>query len=223
MGINNLIMVQFDDEPQPPFDSLAEKYRAFDQVVWSIIGAGGKTNPQLREHVYELASRYNNITGVITDDFFLVEDDVIKPCLTVEQLKQMRNRLHIDGRQLELWTVVYDYQLDQVPTEHLALADRITFWTWEAKNLANLEANFEKCERLVPGASKVLGCYMWDYGTKQPTPVDAIENQCELGLQWLRAGRIDGIILLASCVCDIELEAVEWARKWIEHVGDEPL
>ncbi len=223
MGIRNLIMVQFDGKPLPPFDAMAEEFRVLDRVIWSIIGAGGKTNPEMRAHVFDLAARYENITGVITDDFFLIEDDQLKPCLTIEQLQEMRDRLHVGDKQLEMWTVLYDYMVDQAPTEHLALADRLTFWTWETQNLANLEANFAKCEQRIPSVPKVLGCYMWDYGTKQPTPVGAMQKQCDLGLQWLRDGRIDGIILLASCVCDIELEAVEWTRKWIERVADEPL
>jgi hypothetical protein len=48
-------------------------------------------------------------------------------------------------------------------------------------------------------------------------------SQCEMGLQWLRDGRVEGLIFLASCICDLDLEAVEWTRRWITRVGDEPL
>ena len=64
---------------------------------------------------------------------------------------------------------------------------------------------------------------MYDYGSRKPMPVDLMQHQCELGLQWLRDGRIDGMIFLASCICDLELEAVEWTREWIQEVGDKPL
>jgi len=36
-------------------------------------------------------------------------------------------------------------------------------------------------------------------------------------------GRIEGMIFLASCICDLPLDAVEWSRRWIAKVGDEPL
>ncbi len=39
----------------------------------------------------------------------------------------------------------------------------------------------------------------------------------------MKEGRLDGMIFLASCTCDLGLEAVEWARQWIARVGDEPL
>jgi hypothetical protein len=47
-----------------------------------------------------------------------------------------------------------------------------------------------------------------------------MQQQCQLGLEWLRTGRIEGMIFLASCICDLNLEAVEWTRKWIREVGD---
>lgn len=89
--------------------------------------------------------------------------------------------------------------------------------------LSELEENFERVEHLAPSCRKVLGCYMWDYGNRKPMPISLMERQCQIGLQWLRDGRIDGMIFLASCICDLELETVEWTRRWIREVGDEPI
>ncbi len=50
-----------------------------------------------------------------------------------------------------------------------------------------------------------------------------MKHQCELSLQWLKQRRIEGLIFLASCICDLELEAVEWTRRWIAEVGDQPI
>jgi hypothetical protein len=51
-------------------------------------------------------------------------------------------------------------------------------------------------------------------------PLPVMEQQCSLGLRWLQEGRIEGMIFLASCLCDLGLEPVEWTRKWIaEHGG----
>jgi hypothetical protein len=61
---------------------------------------------------------------------------------------------------------------------------------------------------------------MWDYGAKQPMPVETMKRQCETGLRWLKAGRIDGMIFLASCICDLDLPAVEWTREWIAKAGE---
>ena len=39
----------------------------------------------------------------------------------------------------------------------------------------------------------------------------------------VREGRIEGLNFLASCICDLGLEAVDWARRWIAAHGPEPL
>jgi hypothetical protein len=71
-----------------------------------------------------------------------------------------------------------------------------------------------------PGKRRLLGCYMWNYGEKKPMTIDQMRYQCSLGLQWLKDGSIDGMIFLASCICDLGLDAVEWTRRWIAENGD---
>jgi hypothetical protein len=107
--------------------------------------------------------------------------------------------------------------------EYLALCDEVSLWTWNAPDLKDLETNVAGLERLAPNTGKLLGLYMWDYGLRQPMPVDLMQRQCESGLRWLKDGRINGMIFLASCICDIGLEAVEWTRSWIARVGEEAL
>lgn len=71
----------------------------------------------------------------------------------------------------------------------------------------------------MPGKRKMLGCYLTDYGRKQSLPIARMEQQCEAGLRWLRAGRIDGTIFLGNTTLDLGFEAAEWAREWIQKVG----
>jgi len=220
MGIPNLIMVRYEGRPAPPFDQYAVPFRGLGRVVWSVVGAGGRTGEEERDHVLELALSLPNVTGVIMDDFFrrAAEGEEVG-ALSGDELRSLRDRL----AGLELWVVLYDHQLDMPVGEHLERCDKVSFWTWRAGDLDDLERNFARAEKLVPRCGKVLGCYMWDYGQKAPMPAERMERQCELGLKWLREGRIEGMIFLASCICDLDLEAVERAREWIASVGDEPL
>lgn len=75
----------------------------------------------------------------------------------------------------------------------------------------------------MPGKRLRLGCYMWDFGSKKPMPLELMKHQCDLGLKWLKAGRIEGMIFLATNVCDLPLESVEWTREWIGRAGDQLL
>jgi len=58
---------------------------------------------------------------------------------------------------------------------------------------------------------------------EQPRRHSLMQSQCELGLKWLKAGEIEGMIFLCNNIMDKNLEAVKWTRDWIARVGDEPL
>ena len=143
---------------------------------------------------------------------------------SLESLRRFRERLRAGERPLDIWVVLYTGEFAlPILKPHLDLCEVVTMWTWTAAELPSLEASFERFETLIGPKRKVLGCYMWDYGARQPMPVEAMQRQCELGLKWLRARRIEGMIFLASCLCDLKLEAVEWTRQWIARHGPERL
>jgi len=224
MGVPNVIMVRYDGRPAPPLTQYAVPFRALKQVVWSVVGASGTTEARERSQVIELARELSNMTGVMMDDFFRASPaDGEVGALSLDELQALRNPLSLPERRLDLWVVLYGHQLSLPVRDHLELCDKVTFWTWKAEDLEHLERDFEAVEALAQSCGKVLGCYMWDYGTKQPMPVEWMKRQCETGLRWLREGRIEGMIFLASCICDLDLEAVEWTRRWIAEVGDQAL
>lgn len=127
------------------------------------------------------------------------------------------------GRKLGLWVTLYDRDLKHDLSEYLKEVDVVTYWTWKAEDLASLEDRFARAEQVTPSARHVLGCYMYDYGTQKLMPLDLMQKQCAVGLEWLKMRRIAGMIFLASCICDMNLEAVEWTRNWIREVGDQPV
>jgi hypothetical protein len=223
LGVPNIILVRYDDRPQPPFEQYALAFRPLKQVVWSIVGGGGATEHYEVDAARKLAAKFPNFTGVMMDDFFSDPATGQAAVHTVESLEAIQEQLTVADRKLDLWVVLYNHQLEHPVGPHLAACDVITFWTWTSENLVSLEENFERVEEIAPSPRKVLGCYMYDYGNRQPMPVDLMKRQCEIGLRWLRDGRIDGLIFLASCICDLELETVEWTRDWIQEVSNEPL
>jgi len=143
--------------------------------------------------------------------------------LSVEQLRTIRSRLDLQGRHLTLGVTLYTHQLAPRIRAHLNACDVVSLWTWEADDLVDLEANFARLKSLAPDKAVRLGCYLWDFGARRPMPVEAMKRQCEFGLQQLRAGAIEGMIFLATNVCDLRLETVEWTRAWIAEVGPQTL
>ena len=115
----------------------------------------------------------------------------------------------IGGRKLDLAVVVYSHQIDQGIVPILKDVDTVLFWTWESSELKKLEANFRRLQEILPGKKVILGCYLWDFSLPTRTiPIELMEHQCELGLKWLRAGEIEGIIFLGSNIMDKHLKAV---------------
>jgi hypothetical protein len=224
LGVPNIIMVRYNNKPEPPYDKHAMAFSPLKCVVWSIVGAGGQTGSDEITLVCDLAARFPNICGGMMDDFFRTPDNKLGVGVySPEEIGAIKSRLTAAGRKLDLWVVLYNHQLDYPVASHLSQCDVVTFWTWCAGDIDMLEQNFERVERLAPSIRKVLGCYMWDYGDHKPMPVALMEKQCRLGLRWLHEKRIDGMIFLASCICDYGLEAVEWTRAWIRRVGGDKL
>lgn len=232
LDVPNLILVAYPDHkdpckmmPEPAlFDEYAISFRPLKRVVWSIVGAGGNVNVHGLQSVQQLAQKFPNIVGAQMDDFFRATIDGGKVgVLTPEELSYLQNQLNVNGRKLDLWVTLYHTDLRYDLSQFLSHVDVVTYWTWNAQELENLESDFAQAEKAAPQARKVLGCYMWDYGTHAPIPIALMQKQCNLGLEWLRSGRIQGMIFLASCICDLNLEAVEWTRNWIHKVGDTEL
>jgi len=224
MGIPNVIMVRYKGEPKPPWHQYALSLVPLQQVVWSIVGDSGCGTGHDTEEALKLQSVLPNLSGVIMDDFFGRKNaDGTPGGLRPAELVEIRRSLRSGPRPLDLWVVLYTHELDLPVQAGLDQCDVVTLWTWHADDLRKLDENFEKLERLAPRHRKVLGLYMWDYGAGRPMPVADMARQCELGLLWLQEGRIEGMIFLASCVCDIELDTVEWVSGWIAEMGEETI
>lgn len=225
MGIFNVMMVGYGGQPEPPFDQYAKSLTSMKRLEWSVVGDGSSKRNDTEsdlEAVIDLAQRFPNVTGGLLDDFFHPLDENGKfSRYDLAAMRHFNQRLH--QASLELSVVLYDHDLNTPLQEFLKLADTVSFWTWKAEQLPELENNMARVERLLGDGRKVLGCYLYDYGAGQPMPLDMMKHQCELGLRWLREGRIDGMVFLASCICDLDLEAVEWTRQWIQEVGDQAL
>lgn len=222
LGIPNALVVVQADVPVAPFDRHVLPLTPLKRVVWSVLGDSKSYRNDVDE-VLRLAEKFPNITGGILDDFFRKPDDAQGPLgrFNLEELAGLRDRLHGAPRPLELWLVLYAHQLGLPVEEYLDLSDVITFWTWRSKDLTQLEDQFDRLEAMAPHKPKMLGCYFRDLDDGREIPVDRMKYQCELGLRWLHAGRIAGIILLGSSLCGLGLDAVEWARDWIAEIGDE--
>lgn len=222
MGIPNLFLIRHKGRPAlEEYDQYAIALSPLKRVVWALVESGGATDPERRDFVLKMPGRFPNVSGFIMDDYFKPDGTAH---LTLDELKDLEEkRKTADGKTLPLYVVVYTHQLDLPIQDHLKHCDKITFWTWKSEDLASLEQNFERLEKIAPDHPKLLGCYLWDFGNKAPMPLERMQQQTEFGYRLLEAGRIEGMIFLEHGVCDIGLDTVKWTKEWIAEVGEKPL
>lgn len=221
MGIPNLQMVWLwrpdAPEPMPSWHQFALPLRALREVIWSIALGHGLS---FTDHVFPLAAQSPNVTGVIMDDFFTPRPDGHFAALDHAQLDAVMARLQLPDRRLKLWCVTYEQDLGKPIHDYIKRMDIIAYFMWNSPSVPHIVEHLDSLDRLAPDKPKVLGLYMWDYAQRKPMPMNLVEFQCETALRLLKAGRISGISFVASCICDLEIEAVEWTRKWIAANAD---
>lgn len=184
-----------------------------------VLSAGGRDVSEL-----VTAAADSEYDGHPAGNVVSAADVAVESTFTLRALQGLRARLDTYSPPLDLWVVLYTHELGLGSLrEHLDLCDVIALWTWRAEDLPQLESNMDRLDTVIGDKRKSLGLYMWDYGVLQPMPISAMEHQCDLALRWLREGRIESMIFLASCICDLDIEAVEWTRQWIAAYGDAPL
>lgn len=229
LGLGNALMVRYHNRPNPAeFRDYAQSLSPLQNVIWSLVGDKGSSANDREsdlQHVLALARDFQNIRGGILDDFFSTSRPSCLARMPLDRLKAEKEALASHG--LKLWSVVYDmqYPFDAI-RGYLEIMDVITYWSWGSGKIAELERNIEKIEAAAPGKDICLGCYLWNFGGGENSPlmpIASLEYQCRKGLEWLESGRIKGIIFLGNGVCGVGLESQDWLRNWIKKVGERPL
>jgi len=225
LGAPNMCRVVFGGQPEPPFEQDALALDCLNKVVWSIIGDGSSTRNNNGgadiDAVAEVALNHPNIIGGIMDDF-------LNPhrigMYTPQDLASFKRGLNEKtGREMQLWTVVYTHELNDAVKPYMKECDVATLWTWEAKNLIDLEGNFEKFRGFWDDKKPLLGgCYLWNYGGgSTPMPIDLLKYQMEFYRDLMISGRLQGVVFCSNNVCDVGLEAPAFIKNWIKEHGDE--
>jgi hypothetical protein len=231
----------------------AISFESMKRVNWSAVGSSGGGGLQTVPDIVSIAKSYPNFTGIYLDDFVKDRHkrpdgtSAGKPAMTEEQLKSMREKLSKVPRPMDVWTTIYAYDLDPKHPEYthcdpplvdsLKYFDVIVLWTWKSADLQDLEKNLERIEAMKPKNTRVaLGIYLWDYtGIDEakksdptyrfgkPVPNELMEYQCNLGLKWLKEGRVCDLVVLGNTHLDIGCTSAPWMRDWVKAHGEEKL
>lgn len=213
-GIKNLCRVKLSREADCSF--LEDKWLGApaEKVCLSLIGAGGAVPKDDMEPILTMAKDDPRIVSAVMDDFI---SEARMKAFPPEVLEGFVDRLHNTlDRKLELWSVIYERDLEKPIQSRARLFDVTTFWTWYgADNLPRRQAHFEKMREIVDGGRMMLGVYMYDYGNKCVLSDELMRRQLDFVGEKMATGEIEGIILCSNCIADLGLSAVDITREWI--------
>lgn len=164
------------------------------------------------ETLSSLSLEFPNLRGGVVDDMIAN----CGPNYSIREYRKIYDALHRHNPDLELYAVVYTYELDLPIAKRLSdCIDRVILWTWSAGDLIQLDMNLEKCRLLYPGKKIMMGVFMFDYGlTALPNQVAAMEFQLSRARRYLSEGKIQDIVILGDREIEKCPDAAEYIRKF---------
>ncbi|MCL4219513.1 MAG: hypothetical protein KJ052_21240 [Candidatus Hydrogenedentes bacterium] len=182
----------------------------------SVCAADATLETQLAEanKVGWFSKQFANITGAYFDD---MKGLMEREQNGLEALDQIRTTLRRHNANLELHCVVYSHELEE-PAFWAPLAhnmDVISFWFWGYERLERIDEALKRCRDIFPEKPVYLGCYLRDYPTKSPMPMDSLRKQWLVLERALATGIVQGYEVLATVLIDGHLEQATWVRDFI--------
>ena len=176
------------------------------------VDADPKTIRLEAENVSQLSTTYRNITGAFHDDMWhFVKKGKFGP----SDYRVIRSSLASKNSALRLWVVVYTNELDEDWTPFSPFMDVVNLWVWGAENIVHLDSYMTRCREVFPGKPINLGCYLRDYPTKSPLPMDMLRFQWERVLKFVQSGAIAGYSILGTWLIDTHQDQARWVRDFI--------
>ena len=227
------------------YQQYATSFQPLDRVVWSVVGGGGEGGMRELPATLSLAQEFPNIRGIFMDDFVrpiprkkATDANTGRPAMPLADLRRLREQTKTNGRPLDIWVTLYTHEINPgrknqaIPyrscepplADFLGEFDVLTLWTWDSTEIPELEANLLALEKIAPKKARIaLGLYLWDFQNKKPVSVELMKHQCDLGLKWLKEGRISDMIFLANTMLDVGMPSADFSRQWIKEHGGEKL
>jgi len=216
-GIKNLCRVKLSREADCSF--LEDKWLGApaEKVCLSLIGAGGAVPKDDMEPILTLAKDDHRIVSAVMDDFYGSERMEV---FTPEVLRGYRERLHTAlDRPLELWSVIYEHDLDKPMQSRAVEFDLTTFWTWYGNSYPQRDEHIKQLrEKFIGDGRLMLGVYLYDYGNRCQLSDDMMRLQLDYVGEKLASGEIEGAILCSNCVADIGLASVPITLDWLDQL-----
>lgn len=213
----------------PNSDFAMEKLADLEEVVcdiskwkWRRTPDGGTANwadssvesvEREARNVSQLSKRHPNVSGALHDD---MKGLMVRENCEPSRYGKICEALKGQNPKLKLWVVVYTRELDKSYWQDFApYMDVVNLWVWGYENLPRLDADLQICRQIFEDKPVNIGCYLRDYPSQSPIPMDHLKSQWELVLDKLEKGEIAGYSILGTVLIDGHQDQAQWIRDFI--------
>lgn len=94
---------------------------------------------------------------------------------------------------------------------------------WHAADIRSLPSAVDRLGELSGGKPQLLCIYLHDFGNNKPVSADLMAEQLAVSEGLLRAGKVYGLVILGTCLMDLDLDANRCFNDWLARRGDRPI
>jgi hypothetical protein len=193
------------------------KVRRCDNGVAHYLDGDIGTKRQEAKNVSSLSLKFPNIKGAIDDDLFgIIRRENIQP----SEYRQVYEALKSENRDLKLWTVVYDRELEEenwagfeefIDVVNLCVGN-------ETENFSKLGHFLDRCSEIFPGKPINLIYRIRDFGYRPlgPVSMEHLEDHWRDIRQYISENRLSGYSILGGFLIDMHPEQSCWIKQFIE-------
>jgi len=168
-----------------------------------------------------LAAIDTRVESFLIDDFSTGSIDAgVKP----EHLAQLQFVNAAEFPHLPLHGTVYTMTLDrpQLPALLPYFAAYLTP-LWHATDIERLPGDVDLLAALSGGKPQLLCIYLYDFGNGQQLSYELMHRQLEVAKMLLSGDKVYGVVILGTCMMDLDWEANRCFYDWLDENGDQPL
>ena len=223
MGARNMFMVPVGVPVN--WRQYNKSFVTLNNTGWCIDNAA--VDPTMLEKLIEEAKDFPNITCGVFDDFkgYLTKHDV-PPARYHEVNERMHNN---PVRHLDMWMVLYTHEFgfdEKVDADfqlYIDAFDGIIMWTWKQCDLKLFEEKYARYKKFTEGKRRMLGLDLYNFGERRKASAKDVLWQLERYTELLKKGEIEGIVLHTNTMADLDHEAYDVVRPWMQLHGDEEI
>ena len=159
-------------------------------------------------------------------DAYLLDDlstGAVKAGLKPGHLAQLQFDNAVHDPQLPLMGTIYEMSLED--TGLLPLLGYFAAYLsplWHTADIDNLPGYVERLAELSGNKPQLLCIYLYDFGNGKHLSYDLMRRQLDVSETLLRQKKIFGLVILGTCMMDLDWEANRCFYDWLEEKGDQP-